>query len=136
MTRPYAIFVNTNNQESSEITEELVKSMEKLLLEKGLPKNLVEEQITKYQNQKNTTRIARIIGMALRHNLKIEHIVEILDKYPHEISSFVFHLKKLLARYIQDGTKVKKEKCPMCKHSSIVYIDGCKTCTNCGWSKC
>lgn len=136
MTRPYAIFVSTNNLESSEVTEELVKSMEKLLIEKGLPKTLVEDQITKYEHQKNTTRIARIIGMALRHNLKIEDIVEVLEQYPHELSSFVFHLKKLISRYIQDGTKVKKEKCVSCKHSTIVYIDGCKTCTNCGWSKC
>lgn len=136
MTKPYAIFVHTNNLESSEVTEELVKSMEKLLIEKGLPKKLVEDQITKYEHQKNTTRIARIIGMALRHNLKIEDIVEVLEQYPHDLSSFVFHLKKLLARYIQDGTKVKKEKCESCKHSAIVYQDGCKTCTNCGWSKC
>ena len=136
MTRPYALFVSTNNIESTEVTEELVKSMEKLLIEKGLPKKLVEEQISKYENQKNTTRIARIIGMALRHNLKITDVVEVLDKYPHELSSFVFHLSKLLSRYIQDGTKVKKEKCPMCKTSSIIYQDGCKTCSTCGWSKC
>jgi len=136
MTRPYALFVSTNNVESTEVTEELVKSMEKLLREKGLPKSLVEEQINKYEGQKNTTRIARIIGMALRHNLKIQDVVEVLDKYPHEISSFVFHLKKLLSKYILDGTKVKKEKCPSCKRSTIIYQDGCKTCTNCGWSKC
>jgi len=136
MTRPYAIFVSTNNVESSEVTEELIKSMEKLLREQGLSKKLVEEQISKYENQKNTTRIARIIGMALRHNLKIQDVVQVLDKYPHELSSFVFHMSKLLSKYIQDGTKVKKEKCPSCKHSAIVYQDGCKTCTNCGWSKC
>lgn len=136
MTQPYAIFVSTNNVESNEVTEELIKSMEKLLREKGLSKKLVEEQISKYENQKNTTRIARIIGMALRHNLKIQDVVRVLDKYPHELSSFVFHLSKLLSKYIQDGTKVRKEKCPSCKYSAIVYQDGCKTCTNCGWSKC
>jgi ribonucleoside-diphosphate reductase alpha chain len=136
LRRPYAIFVSTNNIESSDVTEELIKSMEKLLIEKGLPKKLVEDQILKYESQKNTTRIARIIGMALRHNLKITDVVEVLDKYPHELSSFVFHLSKLLARYIQDGTKVKKEKCPSCKSSTIVYQDGCKTCITCGWSKC
>jgi ribonucleoside-diphosphate reductase alpha chain len=136
MVRPYAIFVNTNNIESTEVTEELINSMEKLLIKRGLPKNLIEEQIEKYESQKNTTRIARIIGMALRHNLKIQDIVEILDQYPHEISSFVFHMKKLLAKYIQDGTKVKKEKCDSCKYASIIYQDGCKICSNCGWSKC
>jgi len=136
LTRPYAIFVNTNNIESSEVTEELVKSMEKLLIEKGLPQDLIKEQIKKYENQKNTTRIARIIGMALRHNLKMQDIVRILDQYPHELSSFVFHMKKLLSKYIQDGTKIKNEKCPSCARSTIVYQDGCKTCSNCGWSKC
>lgn len=136
LTKPYAIFVNTNNIESNEVTEGLVKSMEKLLIEKGLPKDLVESQIIKYENQKNTTRIARIIGMALRHNLKIQDIVEVLDQYPHDLSSFIFHLKKLLSKYISDGTKVKKEKCESCKRSSIIYQDGCKTCANCGWSKC
>ncbi len=136
MTRPYAVFVNTNNIESTEVTEELIKSMEKLLIEKGLPKNLIEAQIEKYDNQKNTTRIARIIGMALRHNLKMQDIVEILNQYPHELSSFVFHMKKLLSKYIQDGTRVKKEKCESCKNTSIIYQDGCKTCSDCGWSKC
>ncbi|KKM93328.1 hypothetical protein LCGC14_1209430, partial [marine sediment metagenome] len=136
MIRPYAVFVNTNNVESNEVTEELIKSMEKLLIEKGLPKNLIEDQINKYDAQRNTTRIARIIGMALRHNLKIQDIVTILDLYPHELSSFVFHMKKLLAKYIQDGTKVKKERCDSCNCTSIIYQDGCKTCSNCGWSKC
>lgn len=135
LTRPYAIFVSTNNNESTEVTEDLIHSMEKLLIEKGISKELVEEQIKKYQNQKNTTRIARIIGMALRHNLKIEDIVQVLDNYPHEVSSFVFHLKKILALYIKNGVKIK-EKCPSCKSNQLEYQDGCKMCTNCGWSLC
>lgn len=135
LTKPYALFVSTNNNESNEITEELIHSMEKLLVEKGISQDLVEQQIKKYENQKNTTRIARIIGMALRHNIKIEDIVEVLDKYSHQTSSFVFHLKKLLSRYIKNGVKINV-KCPSCKSNKLEYQDGCKICTNCGWSMC
>ena len=136
--RPYAMFVNTNVHEGKEVTDNFIKSMEKLLIDKGIDSNLVNEQITKYSSQRNTTKIARIIGMALRHNLNIIDIVEVLDEYDVELSSFIFHIKKLLSKFIKDGTSVKKEKCsnPSCKRATIVYQDGCKMCTTCGWSAC
>lgn len=115
--RPFALFVHTNNNEGNEVTSDFIKSMEKLLLEKGIDKNLVSEQIQKYEHQKNVTKIARIIGMALRHNLPMTDIVDVLDKFDLEISSFMFHLKKLLSKFITEGTKNKDREMPRMRKS-------------------
>ena len=133
--KPFAIFIHSNNNEGNEVTTEFIQAMEKLLIEKGIDKNLISEQIEKYAHQKNVTKIARIIGMALRHNVPIVDIIDVLDKFDIEISSLIFHLKKLLSKFIKDNTKVKSEKCPECG-KTLVYKEGCKTCLSCFWSKC
>ena len=133
--KPFAVFVHTNCKEGNEVTADFIDAMEKLLISKGIDKTLVEVQVNKYNGQPNTTKIGRIIGMALRHNISMLDIVDVLDKFDIQISSFMFHLKKLLSKFIQDNTKVS-DVCPNCNHSAIVYQDGCKMCIDCGWSKC
>ena len=41
---------------------------------------------------------------------------------------------RALKRYIKDGTETG-ETCPDCG-AKIIYTGGCKSCPNCGWSKC
>lgn len=132
---PFALFVHSNNTEGNEVTETFIKHMEDLLIAKGISKTLIEQQIEKYQHQKNTTKIARIIGMGLRHNLKIIDIISVLDNFDAGVSSFIFHLKKLLTKFVPDGTKISHKKCPECS-KTIIYTDGCKLCPNCSWSEC
>lgn len=134
--RPFALFVHTNNHEGNEVTDDFIAKMENLLTDKGISKELVEAQKVKYIGQKNTTKIARIIGMALRHNIAIHEIVQVMEKFDVEISSFIFRLRKLLSSFIEDGTKVEKELCPTCKQETIVYEQKCKSCKSCGWSAC
>lgn len=134
--KPFAVFVNTNCNETNEITEDFIKSMETLLSDNNIPKNLIEEQRKKYEHQKNVTKIARIVGMALRHNIRILDIIKLMDTYSTQVSSFIFHLQKVLSLYIPEGTKVKEEECPNCKQKKIIYREGCKMCINCSWGKC
>jgi ribonucleoside-diphosphate reductase alpha chain len=133
--RPFALFINTNCKENNEVTAEFIHAMETLLINKGIEKQKVDEQIKKYAGQSNTTKIARIIGMALRHNLSILDIIEVLNKFDIQISSFMFHLSKLLSKFVENGTIVAGMTCPTCK-SEIVYNDGCKICKDCGWTAC
>jgi len=70
--------------------------------------------------------------MALRHNIKMVDIINTLDQSWDGFNTLLFHMKKLLSEFIPDGTKVKKEKCPECNRSTLVYQEGCHLCTNCG----
>jgi ribonucleoside-diphosphate reductase alpha chain len=134
--KPFALFINTNARESNEVTDELIEKIECLCKEKGVDIKLIEKQKEKYKGQTNVVKIARAIGMALRHNIPIIEIVNVLDNYTVEISSLLFHLGKLLAKFIKNGTKIKHETCPICGKESIIYQESCKMCSSCAWSKC
>lgn len=137
LTRPFALFVNTNSKESNEVAEGTIHAMMNLAEEVGIKKELITDQLEKYQAQSNVTKIARSIGFLLRHNVQIINIVDVLDEGNYPISSFTFHIKKLLAKYIQDGTEVKgkNNKCPKCG-GDMIFNEGCILCKDCSWSKC
>lgn len=134
--KPFALFVNTNTKETTEVADAFILTIETLCRDKGIREDLILHQQEKYAGQTNATRIARAIGMSLRHNIKIVDIVESLDKFDHEFSSLIYHLKKLLSKFIKDGTEVKNEKCPQCEQYTIVYQEGCMCCKTCMYSKC
>lgn len=136
LKRPFAIFVNTNCRESAEITNETINSMEELAREEGIRGDLIKMQSEKQQGQTNVTKIARSIGFLLRHNVKIYKIVEVLDNGNYPLGSFSFRVKGLLKNYIKEGQKATGKTCPECNSNNIVYIEGCISCADCGWSKC
>lgn len=81
---------------------------------------------------------ARLISGVLRHGMPISYVVTLVQNLNVEednINTWKNGIARALKRYIPDGTKVEKEKCPTCG-SDLVYEDGCKHCTNCGYSKC
>lgn len=137
LTRPFAIFVNTNSKETNEVTEDTINSMMKLARNLNIKKELVDDQLEKYNGQTNVTKIARSIGFLLRHNVPIINIVDVLDEGNYPLSSFTFHIKRLLKQYIKDGTEVqgKNNKCPKCG-GTMIFNEGCILCKDCSWSKC
>jgi ribonucleoside-diphosphate reductase alpha chain len=65
------------------------------------------------------------------------------DKKPVQLHSIPDALAKLLKRYYMDDNKVTDESvgfelevCPKCQNMSVIYIEGCATCQQCGFSKC
>ena len=90
----------------------------------------------KYTGESNVNKVARSISMALRHNIPIIDIVNLLENCHDGFATVLFATKKILSKFIVDGTKAKDEKCPSCNKSTIVYQEGCKACRNCGWSMC
>jgi len=137
LTKPFALFVSTNCKESNEVADETVNSMFKLAKSNGIPKALIDEHWEKCQGQTNVTRIARTIGFCLRHNIPRIEIVNILDQGNYPLSSFSFHIKRLLKQFIKDGTPVtgKHSTCPQCKEQ-LVFIESCVKCPSCQWSRC
>lgn len=133
MTRPFAIFVSTNHRESDIVAHGVVEALIELGESEGIAVEHIEDNDKKCAGQNNVTKIARTISLLLRHNVKIEHIVKILDNLDVPITSLVYRLKKLLMEYIfemQNGMT-----CPQCGEK-VVFEEGCIRCSQCSWTKC
>ena len=134
---PIGVFVQTNAMEKSVLANDAVDHLIALARTKGIPEKFVVETIDKCHNDSNSTKIARAIGLLLRHGVRIKNIVGTLDKVEGvTFSSFVFHLKKLLSSFIKDGEKIENATCNNCGSSQIVYESGCQRCAQCSNSKC
>jgi ribonucleoside-diphosphate reductase alpha chain len=83
---------------------------------------------------------ARTISALFRHGMPLPNIMAFVDKLDFEDSgslvSWKNGVKRMIKRYVKDGTKVMGETCPDCGSSKIIYKEGCVTCLECSWSKC
>jgi len=80
---------------------------------------------------------AKLISGILRHGMPIPNVVDLIGKLNFDVDSITTWsngVARALKRYIKDGTETG-ETCPDCG-AKIIYTGGCKSCPNCGWSKC
>lgn len=134
-TRPFAIFVNTNNREDNVVTYNALEKMEEIARSKGLKTEHIEETQRKYAYQKNPVKICRMLGLLLRHNVDVYAIVKGFDELEGATpGTFVFRMKKFLAQFVKNIDE--PQVCPDCKEKALVFAEGCFTCTQCGHSKC
>jgi ribonucleoside-diphosphate reductase alpha chain len=82
---------------------------------------------------------AKLISGTLRHGMPIPFVVNLVNNLHFEtdtINTWKAGIVRALKKYIPDGTVDKKNVCPECGESSLVYKEGCLTCSSCGYSKC
>ncbi len=87
--------------------------------------------------QKEYWNYAKLISGVLRHGMPIPNVVDLISKLTFDkqsITTWSNGVARALKRYIKDGTETS-EVCPDCG-AKLVYNSGCKSCPNCGWSKC
>ncbi|MCQ2296512.1 MAG: adenosylcobalamin-dependent ribonucleoside-diphosphate reductase [Bacteroidales bacterium] len=80
---------------------------------------------------------AKLISGILRHGMPITNVVDLIGKLNFDVDSITTWsngVARALKRYIKDGTETG-EVCPDCG-APVIYSGGCKSCPNCGWSKC
>lgn len=80
---------------------------------------------------------AKLISGILRHGMPIPNVVDLIGKLNFDVDSITTWsngVARALKRFIKDGTETG-ETCPDCG-AKIIYTGGCKSCPNCGWSKC
>ncbi len=148
--RPYEIFTGLKDEEMFPIPKSITTGK--------IIKNKDEEGHTRYDFQyidkygyKNTLgglshmfnkeywNYARLISGVLRYGMPIEDVVNLASSLTVDsdtINTWKNGLVRALKKYIPNGTKVPKGKCGECGSDSLVYQEGCLTCTNCGSSKC
>jgi ribonucleoside-diphosphate reductase alpha chain len=83
---------------------------------------------------------AKLISSVLRHGMPIPEVVNLVSSLRLDsdtINTWKNGVERALRKYIPNGTKPKKGKiCSECGSDSLVYQEGCLTCTSCGSSKC
>lgn len=80
---------------------------------------------------------AKLISGILRHGMPIPNVVDLIGKLNFDVDSITTWsngVARALKRFIKDGTETG-ETCPDCG-AKIIYTGGCKSCPECGWSKC
>ena len=84
--------------------------------------------------------IGRLVSGILRHGMPLPNVISLIDSLEIDNSESITNwkngVKRMLKKYISEGTKVKGEVCPECGSHQFIYKEGCLSCQDCGWSKC
>jgi len=97
----------------------------------------VVKDIVKVFDNPNHSAFTRMISLSLRHGAPIQYIVEQMQKdRDSDMFSFARCVARVLKNYIVDGTEATDKTCPSCSAEGLVYVDGCVSCKECGYSKC
>lgn len=136
-TKPWALFVHTNANEKTVQTSNALELMFELARKKKIPEEHIIDIETKIAGDSNSSKIARVISLNLRHGVKIENIVFELNKMEDIfVGSFLFQIRKFLSSYIRDGQRIEGATCDNCSSKRVVFSEGCSKCMDCGSSKC
>ena len=78
-----------------------------------------------------------MISLGMRHGANIQYVVEQLQKdRDSDMFSFAKCVARVLKNYIPDGQTATEKSCPECDAPELIYVEGCVTCTACGYAKC
>ena len=84
--------------------------------------------------------IGRLVSGLMRHGMPLPNLMTLIDGLDmgeiESLSSWKSGVKRMIKKYIKDGTTVKGQECPECHSTNLVYKEGCVACQDCTWSKC
>jgi len=100
--------------------------------------DIVIKDIVSVFNNADNAGYTRVISTSLRHGVPVQFLVEQMQK---DKDSAMFSFSKCVARclkkYIADGLKASISVCTNCgSEDTIIYQEGCQTCTACGFGAC
>ncbi|MDR3138004.1 MAG: adenosylcobalamin-dependent ribonucleoside-diphosphate reductase [Tannerellaceae bacterium] len=82
---------------------------------------------------------AKLISGFLRYGMPIDQVVKLvqgMDLNSESINTWKNGVERALKKYLPNGSVAKGERCPNCGLETLVYQEGCLSCTNCGASRC
>ena len=98
---------------------------------------VIIKDLVKVFDNANHSAFTRMISLGLRHGANIQYVVEQLQKdKDSDMFSFSKCIARILKNYIPDGQEASEKTCPECGEDGLVYVEGCVTCTACGYAKC
>ena len=75
----------------------------------------------------------------MRHGMPLPYVIDLMDSLNLDgdlINTWKSGVKRLIKKYIKDGTTVSGTTCKDCGSAALEYKEGCLTCRDCGSSKC
>jgi len=83
--------------------------------------------------------VSKLISAFLRHRIHLPSVINLIDSLVLDSDNAAFGtwksgVKRTIKKYI--NSTIAGEICPECGSHDLTYEAGCKTCRNCGWSKC
>ena len=98
---------------------------------------IIIKDLVKVFDNANHSAFTRMISLGLRHGANIQYVVEQLQKdRDSDMFSFARCIARILKSYIPDGQEATEKTCTECGHEGLIYVEGCITCTVCGYAKC
>ncbi len=82
---------------------------------------------------------AKLISGILRHGMPLPFVVDLVEDMHFandNLHTWKNGVVRALKKFIANGTKAKGKLCSNCQSDSVVFQEGCLTCTSCGESKC
>jgi ribonucleoside-diphosphate reductase alpha chain len=149
--RPYEIFTGINDEDEGIF---LPKNISKGAIIKNVDENGNKRYDFQYTNKRGykTTieglsdkfnpeywNYAKLISGVLRYSMPVEQVIKLvqgLELNNESINTWKNGVERALKKYVQEGVVAKGQKCPNCGQETLVYQEGCLTCTSCGNSKC
>jgi len=101
----------------------------------SMDNSVILDNILEVAGSEEGAWITRMMSMALRHGVPIEYIAGQLSK-DGSVVDLNNVLARLLKRYVKKRDEKEEESCPQCASHAIVYEEGCKKCSDCGWAGC
>ena len=98
---------------------------------------IIIKDLVKVFDNANHSAFTRMISLGLRHGANIQYVVEQLQKdRDSDMFSFARCIARILKSYIPDGQEATEKTCTECGAEGLIYVEGCVTCTACGYAKC
>ena len=98
---------------------------------------IIIKDLVKVFDNANHSAFTRMISLGLRHGANIQYVVEQLQKdRDSDMFSFARCIARILKSYIPDGQEATEKTCTECGAEGLIYVEGCVTCTVCGYAKC
>lgn len=144
--RPYEVF--TGKADHIKIPGKLdVGKIRKTKTDEGSKYDLIygekgEEVTVEWLNKifdKHYWNYAKLISGILRHGMPLPYVVDLITSLNLDdevITTWKGGIQRMIKKYIPDGTAATDKKCKDCGSESVIFQEGCLTCTNCGSSKC
>jgi ribonucleoside-diphosphate reductase alpha chain len=83
--------------------------------------------------------MAKTFSAILRHGMPLPYVIQLIDGLNLDgdiITTWKAGVKRMLKKFIKEGTSMSGKKCKECDSESLQYTEGCLSCKNCGLSKC
>jgi len=83
--------------------------------------------------------LAKTFSAILRHGMPLPYVIDLINGLNLDgdlITTWKSGVKRMLKKYIKDGTLQSGKTCNECGSESLEYKEGCLLCRNCGSSKC